>query len=137
MLSFLLSLRSSKDSFPKTCMPVLFLLCCYLQLFHHFLLRGTITYYNKKGEEAVQNAAKEAKRSMQKLDATGSTDDEVLVEGIKNRTCVFLCIQTQSEAKWGLLINLMRIMAEVSSVLKSFSSRINDCIVLMIGLRKN
>lgn len=102
-----------------------------------FLLRGTITYYNKKGEEAVQNAAKEAKRSMQKLDATGSTDDEVLVEGIKNRTCVFLCIQTQSEAKWGLLINLMRIMAEVSSVLKSFSSRINDCIVLMIDLRKN
>mmetsp|Transcript_113488 Transcript_113488/g.169781 ORF Transcript_113488/g.169781 Transcript_113488/m.169781 type:complete len:796 (+) Transcript_113488:101-2488(+) len=79
-----------------------------------FLLRFTISYYNKKGEEAVEKAAMEEEKRKHDLDATvGSAEsvDASLVAGIKNSTTVFLCIQTQSDAKWGLLSSLMRCMA--------------------------
>ena len=82
-----------------------------------FLLRFTISYYNKKGEEAVEKAAEEEEQRKHDLDAktvsTGHSKEEELVAGIKNNTTVFLCIQTQSDSKWGLLLNIMGCMAQV------------------------
>eukprot|EP00529_Nitzschia_sp_RCC80_P017252 CAMPEP_0113503518 /NCGR_PEP_ID=MMETSP0014_2-20120614/34200_1 /TAXON_ID=2857 /ORGANISM="Nitzschia sp." /LENGTH=814 /DNA_ID=CAMNT_0000398517 /DNA_START=405 /DNA_END=2849 /DNA_ORIENTATION=+ /assembly_acc=CAM_ASM_000159 len=78
-----------------------------------FLLRFTISYYNKKGEERVVNAAQEEALRKHDLEAggiTASTGEAALVAGIKNKTDVFLCIQTQSESRWGLLIKIMGIM---------------------------
>jgi Kef-type K+ transport system membrane component KefB len=81
-----------------------------------FLLRFTISYYNKKGEEAVEKAAEEEGKRKHDLDAytqsTGSIEDE-LAQGIKDHTTVFLCIQTQSESRWGLLNSIMDVMAKV------------------------
>jgi Kef-type K+ transport system membrane component KefB len=75
-----------------------------------FLLRFTISYYNKKGEEAVEKLAEEedGRRSLHK------PSDEDLILGIKNMSTVFLCIQTQSEATWGLLNLIMSTMAKVN-----------------------
>jgi len=73
-----------------------------------FALRFTISYYNKKGEEAVAQAAEQEEQrdhSMVVLDA--KSGDEELVDGIRNKTEVFLVIQTQSDASWGLLIKIM------------------------------
>lgn len=68
-----------------------------------FLLRYTITLANKKSEEAVRMAAEiEATRKKH-----GTTEDSDLELCIKNHTAVFLCIQTQSEAAWGLMMNIM------------------------------
>jgi Kef-type K+ transport system membrane component KefB len=96
-----------------------------------FLLRFTINHYNKQAEALVQQAALAELARKHDLDshsvgpskgqtaASGSGDDEAstrqdeLVAGIKNQTTVFLCIQTQSESKWGLLHGLMNCMARV------------------------
>jgi predicted Kef-type K+ transport protein len=88
-----------------------------------FLLRFTISYYNKKGEEAVKKAAEEEEIRKHDLDVytqtTGaSSTDEELVQGIKNQTTVFLCIQTQSESKWGLLHALMGCMTKVCIIVR-------------------
>ncbi|KAL3936956.1 MAG: hypothetical protein SGARI_002339, partial [Bacillariaceae sp.] len=82
-----------------------------------FALRFTISYYNKKGEEAVARAAEEEEMRKHDLDAktadaTVSTGDDALVQGIRNQTDVFLVIQTQSESKWGLLIRIMDVMGK-------------------------
>lgn len=82
-----------------------------------FCLRFTISYYNKKGEEAVCEAAEEEALRKHDLEAVpssvaASAGDVALVSGIKNQTDVFLCIQTQSEAKWGLLIKIMELMGK-------------------------
>jgi hypothetical protein len=78
-----------------------------------FLLRFTISYYNKKGQEAVDRAAEE--ENMRKhLLGEGNDIEDSLVRGIRNQTTVFLCIQTQSESKWGLLPSIMAKMAKVS-----------------------
>jgi hypothetical protein len=83
-----------------------------------FCLRFTISYYNRKGEQAVESAAKEEAVRKHDLNAgtqaslAVSTGEAALVAGIKNQTDVFLCIQTQSESKWGLLIKLMNLMAK-------------------------
>ena len=77
-------------------------------IFPPFLLRFTITHYNKLGEKAVEDAMKEeeSSRNSERINAN-------LLEGIKNCTAIFLCIQTQSQSKWGLLGSLMRCMASV------------------------
>ncbi|KAG7367151.1 Kef-type K+ transport system, membrane component [Nitzschia inconspicua] len=76
-----------------------------------FCLRFTISYYNKKGEEAVAKAAEEELRKHDTGVTESKTDDD-LVAGIKNHTDVFLVIQTQSESKWGLLIKIMNVMGK-------------------------
>jgi len=74
-----------------------------------FALRFTISYYNKKGEEAVARAAEEEEqREQSTLEITKGDDD--LVDGIKNQTEIFLVIQTQSESTWGLLIKIMGVL---------------------------
>lgn len=75
-----------------------------------FLLRFTISYYNKKGQESVERAAAEEEMRKHIL---GSDVESSLVQGIKNKSTVFLCIQTQSEARWGLLNALMATMGRV------------------------
>jgi len=75
-----------------------------------FALRFTIAYYNKKGEEAVARAAEEEELRDHSviMDVKSGNDD--LVDGIRNKSEVFLVIQTQSESTWGLLMNIMHVM---------------------------
>jgi hypothetical protein len=81
-----------------------------------FCLRFIISYYNKKGEEAVAIAAENEKLRGQSLDATadltGTQGDEALVDAIRNQTDVFLVIQTRCESRWGLLMKMMDIIAK-------------------------
>jgi len=79
-----------------------------------FLLRYIISYYNKKNEKAVQALAKVEMDRQHDLEAGHAFDHEAaLVADIKNQTAVFLCIQTQSESRWGLLHSMMATMAEL------------------------
>lgn len=91
-----------------------------------FLLRFTISYYNKKGEEAVEKAAEEEEHRKHDLEvltqSTGDLDED-FVQGIKNETTVFLCIQTQSDSKWGLLNSLMSCIARVSYITENETER--------------
>jgi Kef-type K+ transport system membrane component KefB len=75
-----------------------------------FALRFTISYYNKKGEEAVARAAEEEEQRDRSASLNIENGDDDLVVGIKNQTEVFLVIQTQSESTWGLLINIMGVL---------------------------
>lgn len=72
-----------------------------------FLLRFTIGYYNKKAEETVRRLADEELERNHKLDGgealTETEREEQLVNSIQSQRAVFMCIQTQSMAKWGLL----------------------------------
>ena len=86
-----------------------------------FLLRFTISYYNKRAEELVERAAQQELERGHDLDAqtvasgaqSGSDKhEEQLKNEIKNRTTAFLCIQTQSDTKWGLMNALMSTMSE-------------------------
>eukprot|EP00538_Stauroneis_constricta_P004518 CAMPEP_0119546592 /NCGR_PEP_ID=MMETSP1352-20130426/944_1 /TAXON_ID=265584 /ORGANISM="Stauroneis constricta, Strain CCMP1120" /LENGTH=831 /DNA_ID=CAMNT_0007591311 /DNA_START=186 /DNA_END=2681 /DNA_ORIENTATION=- len=80
-----------------------------------FLLRFTISYYNKKAEDVVAQAAKEEMDRQHDLDTISSTtasSPAELIASIKNKSSVFLCIQTQSESSWGLMHGLMQTMAE-------------------------
>lgn len=74
-----------------------------------FLLRFTISYYNKKGEEAVKKVVQDEMARNHDLESIveGPDHAERLEEGIRNKTAVFLCIQTQSAAAWGLMHRLM------------------------------
>jgi hypothetical protein len=76
-----------------------------------FALRYTIGWYNKKAEEAVQKAAEEEMTRRHDLDSfvevTAAQRDEQLRAGIRNQTVVFLCVQTQSESRWGLMHSIM------------------------------
>lgn len=78
-----------------------------------FFLRFTISYYNKKGAEAVQKAAEEEEQ--RRYGTEEFKTDAELIKGIKNHSTVFLCIQTQSDSKWGLLNSIMAVFAKVSS----------------------
>lgn len=68
-----------------------------------FMLRFTIQYYNKKGEEDVARLAEEVL-----MNVNHGEDD--LVESIRNKSEVFLVIQTQSESSWGLLMRIMDVI---------------------------
>jgi Kef-type K+ transport system membrane component KefB len=78
-----------------------------------FLLRFTISHYNKKGEAAVEEAAEE-EEERRRMDGMRLPTDEDLVKGILKGSTIFLCIQTQSESKWGLLNSIMSTMAKVT-----------------------
>jgi len=68
-----------------------------------FLLRFTISYYHKKAQKALDEAADlELQRNM-----TLRKDHELMGE-IESRTAVFLSIQTQSNSGWGLLPKIMQ-----------------------------
>lgn len=82
-----------------------------------FLLRFTISYYNKKGQELVERAAEEEEFRQHTL---GLDIEESLVKGIRDKSTVFLCIQTQSNSRWGLLHSLMQAMGKVRT-LKSYA----------------
>jgi len=79
-----------------------------------FLLRYTIQRYNAKSAEAVRMAAElEMHRghdleSQSQMELRASLMDEELEKHIRNRTVVFLCIQTQSFSRWGLLTDIMQ-----------------------------
>jgi len=75
-----------------------------------FLLRFTISHYNKKAEEKVAKAAEEEFHGEDDGSMRRDDKEKQLREGIKNDTTVFLCIQTQSESTWGLLTKLMSTM---------------------------
>lgn len=70
-----------------------------------FLLRYTIARYNKKAELLIQQAAQDEMERNHNL----NTEDKLL-STIKNHTAVFLCIQTQSDSKWGILHSIMSCM---------------------------
>jgi len=83
-----------------------------------FLLRFTIGYYNKRAEEAVRQLADQEMKRHHDLESGPPTEDAQsnlsdserdaqLAADIRNQTAVFLCIQTQSTAKWGLLNSMM------------------------------
>eukprot|EP00934_Nitzschia_sp_Nitz4_P006427 Nitzschia sp. Nitz4//scaffold273_size25297//20719//24905//NITZ4_008321-RA/size25297-processed-gene-0.7-mRNA-1//-1//CDS//3329545262//6417//frame0 len=74
-----------------------------------FLLRFTISYYNKRGQEKVELAAEQEEMRQHTL---GHSVEESLVQGIRNKSTVFLCIQTQSNSRWGLLHALMQVMGK-------------------------
>lgn len=74
-----------------------------------FALRYTISYYNRKGEEAVARAAEQEEQREHSQLELGQGNDELL-DGIKNQTQIFLVIQTQSESTWGLLIKIMGVL---------------------------
>ena len=80
-----------------------------------FALRFTISYYNKKAEEAVKRVVQDEMRRKHDLESTIEAPDreQVLEEGIRNKTAVFLCIQTQSQASWGLMHRLMGALAKL------------------------
>ena len=75
-----------------------------------FALRFTISYYNKKGEEAVARLAEEEEQREHSVILNVDSGDDDLLAGIKNQTEVFLVIQTQSESTWGLLIKIMGVL---------------------------
>ena len=76
-----------------------------------FALRFTISYYNKKAEEQVQKLAQD------EMDRQHELEDETLssefVGDIRSKRAVFLCIQTQSESRWGLMTTLMQTLAKL------------------------
>lgn len=80
-----------------------------------FLLRFTISYYNKKAEEAVKNVVKGEMRRKHDLQSTIDEPDknQELEDGIRDHSAVFLCIQTQSESSWGLMHSVMGALAKL------------------------
>jgi hypothetical protein len=82
-----------------------------------FCLRFTISYYNRKGEQAVAKAAEEEELRRHDLDTSAADvtltkSEEDVLDGIKNGSDVFLVIQTQSESSWGPLIKIMNMMGK-------------------------
>jgi Kef-type K+ transport system membrane component KefB len=68
-------------------------------IFPPFMLRFTIHYYRKKAKKDIQEAAEEV-----------AAKDDDLLETIKKQSTLFLCIQTQSELRWGLMYDIMNAM---------------------------
>jgi len=81
-----------------------------------FLLRMTISHYNKITERQIKEAEEiEFNRKMELGGAADSENiNEQLLDGISNNTTVFLCVQTQSDAGWGLLPKLMGATARLN-----------------------
>jgi hypothetical protein len=89
-----------------------------------FLLKFTIGYYNRKAHETVRKLANEEMELLHDLeseqaepaDLEGISKEEreaKLAGEIRNQRAVFLCIQTQSEASWGLLHLMMATVAKL------------------------
>ena len=79
-----------------------------------FLLRMTIAKYNNRAKEAVRQAAElemGRKHDLEsQIEITDTMRDANLVRDIKEQTVVFLCIQTQSTSRWGLLTDITACM---------------------------
>jgi len=81
-----------------------------------FLLRFTISYYNKAAEATVRRLAEQEMKNNHDLENPSLTEtdrNEMLAGDIRNERVVFLCVQTQSNARWGLMHDLMRVMADL------------------------
>ena len=87
-----------------------------------FLLRYTIGYYNKKAAqelEALANTEMDRKhdldsvRSDEIVDLSPTEREDQLVGDIRNKTAVFLCIQSHCEGRWGLMHQLMAKLAKL------------------------
>ena len=85
-----------------------------------FLLRFTISYYNKKTEADIRDMANAEMRRNHDLESVVESladekpsRSEQLAGDIQSMRAVFLCIQTQSEARWGMMLNLMKTMGNL------------------------
>jgi len=86
-----------------------------------FLLRFTIGYYNKRAEEAVRKLADEELKRQHDLHDEGKEDGELseteraeqLAGAIKSERAVFMCIQAQAMAKWGLIPRMTETLAKL------------------------
>lgn len=82
-----------------------------------FLLRFTIGYYNRKAQADVDRLAKEEMERNHDLERDTEMSDEdrqaQLVGDIRSKTAVFLCIQTRSMSRWGLLNQMMSALASL------------------------
>lgn len=78
-----------------------------------FLLRYTINKYNALAKDRVRDAAKlEANRN--NSDVEKGRHNEDLAECIMNHTAVFMCIQTQSQSAWGLMMDILNGMRKAN-----------------------
>ena len=79
-----------------------------------FLLRFTISYYNKKAEQELQDLANQEMDKKHKLEDDDDAEmsntqrENKLMDDIYRRRVVFLCIQTQSDTAWGLMPRIMQ-----------------------------
>ncbi|GAX13284.1 hypothetical protein FisN_17Hh224 [Fistulifera solaris] len=73
-----------------------------------FALRFTISYYNKRAEKMIEKIANDEMERNHLLEG-----EETLVQQIQLKRAVFLCIQTQSLGRWGLMHELMSTMAKL------------------------
>ena len=81
-------------------------------IFPPFALRYIIGVYNRRAENEIKRIADEEMERQHNLEVhhDGPTDSqrlEQLQADIQSQRAVFLCIQTQSESKWGLLPKVM------------------------------
>jgi Kef-type K+ transport system membrane component KefB len=73
-----------------------------------FALRFTISYYNRRAEKMIEKIANDEMERNHLLEG-----EESLVQQIQLKRAVFLCIQTQSLGRWGLMHELMSAMAKL------------------------
>jgi len=88
-----------------------------------FSLKFTISYFNKRALEDVENAEKEM--------LSGDMEDQ-LKNGIIDGSFVFFCINTTSHASWGTLPNLMKTLLENDLGVidhRSWHSRFEDTVI--------
>jgi hypothetical protein len=66
-----------------------------------FLLKFTTSYYHRKAQETIEKIAQEELDKNYDLEPHTADEEraEKLVESIRNRRAIFLCIQTQSESR--------------------------------------
>lgn len=84
------------------------------------MLRFTISYYNKKAAEDIKKLATDEMQKNHDLEVetisgtTGGEDrEDALMGDIMNQRAVFLCIQTQSDSAWGLLLKMMATLGKL------------------------
>jgi hypothetical protein len=73
-----------------------------------FALRFTISYYNRRAEKMIEKIANDEMERNHLLEG-----EETLAQQIQLKRAVFLCIQTQSLGRWGLMHELMSTMAKL------------------------
>jgi len=79
-------------------------------IFPPFLLRYTITYWNKKSEAMVAHAAEMALTERNDIEQGSMTQEEkdaALAAGILAETTFFMCIQAHCDSGWGLLTRII------------------------------
>lgn len=77
-----------------------------------FLLRFTISYYDKKMQSDIQMLADQEMERKHDLEAD-TVGGANLEDDILRKKVIFLCIQTQSESRWGLMLSMMRVMVRM------------------------